>query len=258
MGEGDLLGDVEAEAGAPGAAAGMRKNLSKTAVWYCLGMPGPVSWTSMIVAAPFGSPRRPRTDDGPTGGRVADGVADQVGEHQLHPFRVDVDLAEAGEDLGLERDVLVARRAAEGSTASRTSDSTLTWRRCSSIRPDWMRDRSSRSSTICCSRSVSCRAACIRSSCLSLSAPTLSSAMRCTAMRREVSGVPELVRHGGDQIVLQLVEAEHPGHVLQDDGDAHQPPLLGGDARRAGQQEDVVSVVPRGETRSASSKPAGA
>ena len=57
------------------------------------------------------------------------------------------------------------------------------------IRPDWMRERSSRSSTIPWSRSQSSRAACMSSVCFSLSGPTVSSAARWTAIRSEVSGV---------------------------------------------------------------------
>ena len=66
-----------------------------------------------------------------------------------------------------------------------------------------------------CSRSQSSRAACSRSACLAVSGPDrlLEAQVDRHAQRGERRA--ELVRHRGHQVVLQLVEAEQPGDVLE-------------------------------------------
>jgi len=103
-----------------------------------------------------------------------------------------------------------------------------------------MRERSSRSSTMPCRRSLSSRAA-SPDQLLLVQRTTVPSSRMCTAMRMEVSGV----RTRGDgrhQIVLQLVEPQQAGDVLQDDGGARHVALFGIERRRPREQRAPSSV----------------
>ncbi len=107
-----------------------------------------------------------------------------------------------------------------------------------------MRDRSSRSSTICLQplAVLARRLHQVELLLVERADALLGAEVDRHAQRGERR--PELVRDGGDQVVLQLVEAEQAGHVLQDDGDAHEPrPASAVDRRGARQEKQVVPVA---------------
>ena len=98
--------------------------------------------------------------------------------------------------------------------------------------PDSIRDRFSSSSTMTCRRSQSSRAANSRSRLLRRQRPDhlLGAQVHGHAQRRQRRA--ELVRDRGHQIVLELVEAEQPGDVLEHDRRARDRAVLAVDRRR--------------------------
>ncbi len=114
---------------APPGASAPWENLSKITSRRSGAMPGPSSLD--LEAHRRRWPRHANRDRG-AGGRVADGVGEQVGEDELQAVRVDRHLGEARRDLGGERPPAVRRRwCAAHRARCRRASRTATGRRCS-------------------------------------------------------------------------------------------------------------------------------
>ena len=147
---------------------------------------------------------------------VADGVGDQVGEDELQSVHVDEELQSVSEVLHLELDlVLLSQRAQAGPLPARR------WRSQRAPGAEAPRGptaawRGPKGRPRCPGAARSRRGpACSKSFFFSVSSPAAPSRQRWMAMRSEVRRRAELVRHRRDQVVLQLVEAPQPGHVLE-------------------------------------------
>ena len=214
----DLPGDVEPEPGAAGARARARgRTARRSARWCSGGMPWPVSLTSKRTPSPSA---RARDVTRPPGGVWRMRVGEQVGEHQLEPL-ADRPPRRARTGGSVERELDAPRRAPPLRRLDRRRDQRAPGRPArasSSIRPAWMRDEIEQvvddplQPLAVLARRVE------QVGLLLGERPggLLEAQVDGHAQRGERRA--ELVRHGGDQVVLQLVEAAQARHVLEHHG----------------------------------------